>query len=376
MYKSDKTFFIGRPNIGNRDDFYRRLDSIFERRWLTNEGECVLELEKELSRYLGVKHCVAMCNGTVALELAIRANGMSGNVLVPSMTFIATAHALKWQEITPVFVDIKPSSLNICPDSVQRLIDENTTGIVGVHLYGRPCDIDTLSDIAERNNLKLIFDAAHAFGASYKGEKIGRYGNCEVFSFHATKVFNTFEGGAVTTNDDELAKKLRLMKNFGFEGEDTVSHIGINGKMAEVNAAMGLTNLEQLEDFIEINRVNYHAYRGGLRNVPGISLIHYDEDEANNYQYIIICIDQAQSGYSRDDLKEYLAAHGIIARRYFYPGCHKMEPYNSLDPHAGIRLPATEAYSKMMLALPTGTQICSQEIESLCDLIKSFKSRQ
>jgi len=373
MYKSDKVFFIGRPNIGQKERFYRRLDNILQQRWLTNDGDNVRELEQRLAIYLGVKHCVAMCNGTVALELAIRANGMSGKVLVPSMTFIATAHALKWQELTPVFADIDPFSHNLCPDSVRSLIDDETSGILAVHLYGRPCAIDALTEIAEKHNFKLIFDAAHAFGVSHKGRMIGGYGDCEVFSFHATKVFNTFEGGAVTTNDDELANKLRLMRNFGFEGEDCVSYIGTNGKMAEVNAAMGLTNFEDIADFIEVNRANYLAYKKGLRSLEGVDLISYDENESNNFQYVIVQVDEKTCGYSRDALKEHLCANGIMARRYFYPGCHKMEPYNSLYPDTGENLPITESFSQQVLALPTGTQISCEEVSAVCDLIGSFK---
>lgn len=373
MLKKEKTFFIGKPNIGDRTLFYQRLDKMFDQRWLTNDGECVQELEQRLANYLDVKHCIAMCNGTIALELAIKASGMTGKVLVPSMTFIATAHALKWQEITPVFVDIDENTFNICPKAVQDKIDDSISGILGVHLYGRPCDIKALTDIAESNNLRLIFDAAHAFGSSYKGQKIGGHGDCEVFSFHATKVFNTFEGGAITTNDDQLAAKLRLMRNFGFEGEDQVSYIGTNGKMAEVNAAMGLTNFDQVDHFIEINRLNYHTYKQRLATTKGIDLIDFDDNESNNYQYVIITIDQVSCGYSRDELKQYLSSNGVMARRYFYPGCHKMEPYNSLYPNAGASLPKTESFSRKMLALPTGTQINRSEVAMVCDLINSFK---
>jgi dTDP-4-amino-4,6-dideoxygalactose transaminase len=372
MLKRDKRYFVGRPNVGNRDALYQRIDSILDSYWLTNDGDYVRELETKLADYLNVDHCIAMCNGTVALELAVRAMGMSGNVLVPAMTFIATAHALQWQQIRPVFVDIDPVSLNICPKSAARLIDDQTTGILGVHLYGRPCDIDSLSRLAEKHDLSLVFDAAHAFGSSYQGKKIGGFGDCEVFSFHATKVFNTFEGGAVTTNNAELAAKLRLMRNFGFEGEDAVSYIGTNGKMAEINAAMGLTNLEQIDTFMEQNLQNYRAYAQGLQRVPGVRLIDYEPAELNNYQYVIVEIDQTRTGRTRDQLKDYLSEHGVIARRYFYPGCHRMEPYRTLYPDAGKNLPATEAFSEVMLALPTGTQIATEEIKQICALIRGY----
>ena len=181
-----------------------------------------------------------MCNATVALEIAIRAMGMSGEVIVPSFTFVATAHALQWQEITPVFCDIDPRTHNLDPNRIEEMITPRTTGIIGVHVWGRPCAVDALAEIAQRRHLKLLFDAAHAFGCSYQGQMIGNFGDAEVFSFHATKFFNTFEGGAVVTNDDELAAKMRLMKNFGFHGYDNVIYVGTNGKMSEVSAAMGL----------------------------------------------------------------------------------------------------------------------------------------
>lgn len=364
--------FVGRPNVGDRDALYQRVDTILDSYWLTNDGDYVRELESKLAEYLNVEHCIAMCNGTVALELAVRATGMTGNVLVPAMTFIATAHALQWQQIRPVFVDIDPHGLNICPKAAESMIDDETSGILGVHLYGRPCDIKSLSKLADKYDLRLVFDAAHAFGSSYEGRKLGGFGDCEVFSFHATKVFNTFEGGAVTTNNAELAEKLRLMRNFGFEGEDAVSYIGTNGKMAEINAAMGLTNLEHIESFIDVNLQNYRAYRAGLNNLPGIRLIDYDEKESNNYQYVIIEIDEKHAGCTRDQLKNHLSDHGVIARRYFYPGCHRMEPYRTLYPDAGTNLPATEAFSEMMLALPTGTQINAEEVGEICQLIRGY----
>src|SRR5438128_1354253 len=205
---------VGRPNIGNRERLLARINDLLDRRWLTNDGPYVQQLERNLADFLGVKHCIAMCNGTVALEIAIRALGLSGEVIVPSFTFIATAHALQWQEITPVFCDIDPSIHNIDPHSVEQMITPRTSGISGVHLWGRACDVLALTEIARRRNLKLLFDASHGLGCSHHGRMVGSFGNAEVFSFHATKFVNTLEGGAVVTNDDDLATKIRLMKNF------------------------------------------------------------------------------------------------------------------------------------------------------------------
>src|SRR5258707_15408547 len=232
---------VGRPNIGNRQKFHERVADILERKWLTNGGRYVAEFERRIAELCGVEHCVAMCNGTVALEIAVRALGMTAEVIVPSFTFIATAHALQWQEITPVFCDIDARTHTIDPKQIEKMITPRTSGIIGVHTWGRVCDVEALEAIARRRNLHLLFDAAHAFACSHKGRPIGGFGRCEVFSFHATKFFNSFEGGAVVTNDDSLAEKMRLMRNFGFRGNEHVIYIGTNGQMTEVCAAMDLT---------------------------------------------------------------------------------------------------------------------------------------
>jgi len=370
--ESQKNYLVGKPNLGLRENFEARVRKMLDELWLTNNGPMVQELEQGLTEYFGVKHCIAMNNGTIGLELAIRACGLTGEVIVPSMTFIATAHALQWQGIRPVFADIDPQTLNLCPASVDALISPATTGILGVHLYGRPCAIDDLTVLARRRGLKLIFDAAHAFGSGYRDTPIGNFGDCEVFSFHATKVFNTFEGGAVTTNNDELASRLRLMRNFGFEGEDNVSYIGTNGKMAEINAAMGLTNLDAIDGFMAANKANYAVYEAGLTGIPGITLTTYDRSQSQNYQYVIIRVDPMGFRRSRDELKMHLESHGVMARRYFYPGCHRMEPYRTLYPDAGKMLPVTEAFAAEVLALPTGTQINCDEVRWICGLVREF----
>jgi dTDP-4-amino-4,6-dideoxygalactose transaminase len=361
---------VGRPNIGVRENLLERINKILDGDWLTNNGPCVQEFEEKLAALLGVTHCIVMCNATVALEITIRALGLKGEVIVPSFTFIATAHSLQWQEITPVFCDIEPNTHNIDPTSIERMITPRTTGIIGVHLWGRPCNIELLTEIAENNGLKLMFDAAHAFGCSHKGSMIGHFGNAEVFSFHATKFFNTFEGGAIATNDGELAKKIRLMKNFGFSGYDNVSYIGTNGKMTEVCAAMGLTALESLDDFIATNQQNYRQYDLELAGVSGIDLVRYDETEKCNYQYIVLVIDEEITGLSRDRLVEILQAENVLARRYFYPGCHMMEPYRSYFPHSGLLLPNTEQLVRRVLSLPTGVAVGKNEIMAICNIIR------
>jgi dTDP-4-amino-4,6-dideoxygalactose transaminase len=360
---------VGRPNIGARARLLERFNQVLDSRWLTNDGSFVKEFEQRIADLVGVKHCVAMCNGTVALEIAIRALGMEGEVIVPSFTFIATAHALQWQGITPVFCDIDPHTHTLDPVKVAQAITPRTTGIIGVHVWGYTCDIEALTEIAARHNLKLIFDAAHAFACSYKGRMIGSFGAAEVLSFHATKFFNTLEGGAVVTNDDELAEKLRLMRNFGFTDYDQVSYLGTNGKMSEISAAMGLTSLESLDEFIAVNHRNYLRYREELRDVPGARVLTYDESEKCNYQYIVLELDETLAQLvSRDELLRILSAENVMARRYFYPGCHRMEPYRSNLP--GLPLPETDRLAASVLCLPTGTAVTESDIKIICQLLK------
>ena len=361
---------VGYPNIGNRAALMERINDILDRRWLTNMGPYSQEFERRVEHMLGVKHCIAMCNGTVALEIAIRALGLTGEVIVPSMTFIATVHALQWQEVTPIFCDIAPGEFHLDPEKIERLITPRTTGIIGVHLWGRPCEVESLTEIADRWNLKLLFDAAHAFGCSHHGRMVGNFGQAEVFSFHATKCINTFEGGAIVTNDDALAAKIRLMTNFGFGGTDKVIYIGTNGKMNEVSAAMGITSLDDLPLFVDVNRRNYYHYVKELTGVRGLRLLMYDEKETNNYHYIVLEIDEAVTSVSRDQLVDILKAENVLARRYFYPGCHNMEPYRSHFPLTSLWLQETERMAKRVLVLPTGAAVDGSSIQSISQIIR------
>jgi dTDP-4-amino-4,6-dideoxygalactose transaminase len=361
---------VGRPNLGDRQAYLDRIEGMLDRRWLTNDGELVREFERRVSEVVGVRHCVAMCNATVALEIVIRALGMTGEVIVPSFTFIATAHALQWQQITPVFCDVAPGEHHLDPERVEELITPRTSGVIGVHTWGDACDVQRLEDLARRRGLRILFDAAHAFGCSHRGRMIGSFGNAEVFSFHATKFLNTLEGGAVVTNDDSLADQIRLMRNFGFAGYDKVIYIGTNGKMNEASAAMGLTNLEAVEHFVDVNLQNYRAYQRGLQGIPGVSLRRYAADERRNYQYVVVEIDEPRAGLSRDELIEVLRTENVLARRYFYPGCHRMEPYRSFFPHAHLLLPQTEALVRRVLLLPTGTSITVDEAQRICQIVR------
>jgi dTDP-4-amino-4,6-dideoxygalactose transaminase len=320
---------------------------------------------------LGVKHCICVCNATIGLELAIRALDLQGEVIVPSYTFIATAHALQWQEITPVFADMDPATHNLDPARIERHITPRTTAILATHVWGRPSAVEALAEIAQRRGLKLMFDAAHAFGCSHRGRMIGGFGLAEVFSFHATKFLNSFEGGAITTNDETLATKIRLMTNFGFYDYDKVIHLGTNGKMTEVCAAMGLTNLEGIAELVSVNRRNHRAYREGLAGLPGVSVINYNSQEQNNFQYMVVEVDPDVSALNRDEWVAVLHAENVLARKYFWPGCHRMEPYRSLYPYAGHLLPETERMSARIMVMPTGTAMSIEDIGTVCNILKT-----
>jgi dTDP-4-amino-4,6-dideoxygalactose transaminase len=366
----DQILHVGRPNIGDKEHLLQRMNAVLERRWLTNQGPCVEEFEQQLRQLIGVSHCDSLCNATDGLQLAMRAMGMRDEVIVPAFTFIATVHAVQWLGFTPVFCDVDPVTHTIDPARVEELVTPRTTGIVGVHLWGQPCDIEALTSIARRHGMKLLFDAAHAFNCSWRGRMIGNFGDAEVFSFHATKFFNTFEGGALATNDAELAQRVRRMRNFGFSGMDQTDALGTNAKMSEASAAMGLTNLESLPDFLAANLRNYTAYRQALDGVPGLRMLLYDTNEKRNYQYIVLEIDESQVLLTRDQVCDILWAENVLARRYFYPGCHRMQPYASSMPDVGSRLPVTERLVSRVLVLPTGTAVSSEQIEIICEILR------
>lgn len=364
---------VGRPNTGDRGRFLARVEEMLDRRWFTNNGPLVVELEGRIAKYLEVRHCILTCNATIALQMAIRAMGFRGEVILPSFTFVATAHALAWQEVTPVFCDVDPVTHNIDPAQIEQLITPRTGGIIGVHVWGRACQVEALESIAKRHKIKVLYDAAHAFGCSRGPRKIGGFGDAEVFSFHATKFFNTFEGGAITTNDDALARELALIRNFGFVGADNVAALGINGKMPEVSAAMGLTLLESLDEIIETNRRNHEHYRRELAGIPGLTVVTPTDGDKTNFQYVVLEIDPASFGLARDPLVEALHRENVLARRYFYPACHRMEPYRSNDSLLRRPLPVTERLAATLMTLPTGTAVGEGEITTICRLIRQIR---
>ena len=363
-----KPLHVGQPNLPDRRRLFERLEGMLDRGWLTNDGPLVPEFEAAIARRAGTTHCVATCNATTGLELTIRGLGLSGEVIVPAFTFVAPVHALAWSGITPVFCDIDPVTHLLDPGHVETLVTNRTTGILAVHMWGQDSNTEQLCAIADRHHLALIFDAAHAFGCRGRGGKIGGRGNAEIFSFHATKIVNAFEGGAVVTNDATLANRLRLFRSFGFAGPDRVESLGVNAKMSEASAAMGLTSVESLEEFAAVNRRNYIRYFDGLRQLPGVTIRAPELLSDTTLHYVVVEIDGVAAGFDRDLALRVLSAEGVLARRYFYPGCHRMEPYRSgsMQPH----LVATDRVCAGVLQLPTGTSVRPEDIDVICEVLR------
>lgn len=364
---------VGRPNIGDRSRFLELVGGALDRQWLANNGPLVREFESRVAELASTRHCVPVGNATVGIQIAAKAAGIGpgDEVIVPSFTSPATPHALHWIGATPVFCDIDDAA-NADPDHVARLIGPRTRAIVGVHVFGRPCQIDRLSELAERHGLVLILDAAQAVGCTYRGSPIGGFGVAEVFSFHATKYLNSFEGGAIVTDDDELAERARAMRNLGMNDEREQVVCGINGRMTEASAAMGLTSLDAMPTIISTNRRNHRLYRSGLAGVPGVRVREMAPGERANYQYVVIEVDGGVAGADRDTVLDALAEQNVLARRYFHPGCHQIPPYSDNPAvHAPLPLPRTEALSERVLSLPTGTAVGAAEISGICDIIRA-----
>ena len=341
-----------------------RLNKMLEDRWFTNNGPLLAEFEHRLRAALAVDHCVVTSSGTAAIDLMLRAAGVERSVALPAFTFVGTAHAVSWQGLEPIFCDVEERGYGVSAAAMADLPDR-VGAILGVHVWGQACDIDGLLAVAKRRGIPLFFDGAHAFGCTHQGQPIGRFGTATAFSFHATKVVNTFEGGAIATADPELAERARLLRNFGFRGYDDVTLVGTNAKMSEASAAMGLTSLESYDAFKAANIQNFAAYGRGLDDLPGLLLVEYPEGEASNFHYVVIDVEPAGAPLSRDELQAVLWSEGVLARRYFYPGCHRVEAYS----HSGALCPRTDQLVERTLSLPTGSAVSETDVEQVCSII-------
>ena len=365
-----KPIYVTQPTLPPLSEFMPYLEKIWDNKILTNGGAFHQQFEKSLCNYLGVKHLALFTNGTIALITALQALRITGEVITTPYSFVATAHSLLWNGIKPVFVDIDPVTLNLDPEKIEAAITPQTTAILPVHCYGYPCDVQRIQQIADNYNLKVIYDAAHAFGVKNEKDSLLNYGDLSVLSFHATKVFNTFEGGAIICNDEKTKRRIDHLKNFGFVDEVTVVAAGINGKMSEINAAFGLLQLQGIDDALTKRKQVDARYRDGLKNVTGIRLSNIGS-HVSNYAYFPIFIEK-----SRDALYEHLKANHIFGRRYFYPLISDFPMYRGLPSANGANLPVAKKTANEVICLPMYPHLTHEEIDFVISLIIDFQTSE
>lgn len=364
-----KPVYVTQPYLPPLEDFKPYLEQIWNNKILTNGGPFHQQLEKALGEYLGVPHVALFSNGTLGLITALQALRITGEVITTPYSFVATAHSLLWHGNKPVFVDIDPDTLNIDPAKIEAAITPQTTAIMPVHCYGQPCDVEAIQRIADNYNLRIIYDAAHAFGVKYKDHSLLKYGDLSVLSFHATKVFNTFEGGAIVCPDAKTKQRIDHLKNFGFVDEVTVVAPGINGKMSEVNAAFGMLQLQHIDGALARRREIDFRYREGLADVEGIKCLGGSGEQATNHSYFPLMVTQAYR-LSRDALYEKLKAKNIFGRRYFYPLISDFPMYRGLPSAHPENLPVARKASQQVLCLPIYPTLTDDDVDSVISAIR------
>jgi dTDP-4-amino-4,6-dideoxygalactose transaminase len=370
MSEKSNKIFVTQPSLPPLSEFTELLEQIWENKILTNKGPFYRKLEKEISDYLGVKHITLFTNGTLALLTALQALEVKGEVITTPYSFIATTNALWWNNIKPVFVDIEPETFNLDPSKIEAAITSKTTAILPVHVYGNPCNVGEIQKVADKYGLKVIYDACHTFGVTIHDVPVLNFGDLSVMSFHATKVFNTFEGGAIVCHDEAMKTRVDQLKNFGITSETTVVAPGINGKMNEVQAAMGLLQLRYIDKNIEIRKQITDKYRELLADIPGISFLNDFPDVKHCYSYFPVIVDKSKYGISRDILYENLKKQNIHCRRYFYPLINQFPIYHGLESGLPGKLPVAEAAAQKIICLPIYPALSFETIEYICELIK------
>lgn len=366
---SNKKVYVTQPSLPALDDFLPYLEKIWKEKWLTNNGRFHQDFEKALADYLGVKYVSLFCNGTCALQVGLQTLRITGEVITTPFTFAATTHSIHWNACTPVFCDIDPVTFNLDPEKVESLITPKTTAIMPVHVFGNPCDVIKLKSIADLHDLKLFYDAAHAFGVKKDGDSILNFGDLSMLSFHATKIFNTFEGGALITNEKSLKERIDFLKNFGFADETTVVAPGINGKMDEFHAALGLLQLKKIDGEIKKSKNIVQIYRERLSEHDGITLMPKMPDIEYNYSYFPVLVDDEKYGLSRDELYNVLRNNNIFARRYFYPLASNFPIYKNLPSSSTDNLPVATRIAEQVLCLPIYADLAVQDINKTVDII-------
>ena len=367
-----KDIYVTQPSLPPLEEFLPYLEDIWQSRILTNGGKYHNRLEEELAEFLGVKYVSLFTNGTLALITALQALRITGEVITTPYSFVATTHALQWNGIKPVFVDIEPEYCNLNPSKIEAAITPKTTAILPVHVYGNPCKTDEIGQIADNYGLKLIYDASHAFNVKLNDTSVLNYGDLSVLSFHATKVFTTFEGGAIISHDEKTKKRIDFLKNFGFADEVTVVGPGINAKMNEFQAALGLLQLKYIDKHITDRKGIAAIYRKGLSNVDGIKLLNEMNNATHNYSYFPIFVDKEKYGIERDELYHKLKESGIYVRRYFYPLISQFPTYRGLETAVPENLPEAEKIANEVLCLPIYADLKINEIENVIEIIKSI----
>ena len=362
--------YITRPLLPPIKMVYKKMKEIWKSKWLTNMGIQHQKLESKLLKYLSVQNLTLFCNGTLALEIACKALELKGEVITTPFTFPATVNSLVLNNLKPVFCDIKTEDLNINSEEIEDLITTSTSAIMPVHVFGNPCDIEKIEKIANRNNLNVIYDAAHCFGVKHKGKGIGNYGDISMFSFHATKIFHTIEGGVLSYKNPELKETFNLLKNFGLKNENEVILPGTNAKMNELQAAIGLLNLNLVENEIEKRKKLTYIYQENLKEIAGIKYLNERNDVKYNYQYFPILVDESEFKFDRDSLFNHLRDYNVFARKYFYPLC---TDYQYLKNNYKTHLPNAEKISKQILCLPIFGELKEDDVEKICKIITNFE---
>lgn len=369
--KINSPIFVTQPSLPDLKEFIPYLEQIWDNKILTNNGPFHQQLEKELANFLGVPYISLFVNGTLALVTALQVLRITGEVITTPYSFVATTHSLWWNNIKPVFVDIEPDFCNIDPEKIEAAITPRTTAILPVHVYGNPCKVERIQEIADIYGLKVIYDAAHTFGVNYNGQSICNYGDLSILSFHATKVFNTMEGGAIVCHDAATKKRIDYLKNFGFAGETTIMAPGINSKMNEMQAGLGLVQLKHYSANTKKRKAIAEIYRNELVDIDGISLLTNPELTDTNHAYFPIFVDEKIFGISRDQLYEKLKENNIFGRRYFYPLISEFSMYKSLDSAKPENLPVATKMANKVICLPIYPNLELDSLSYICNVIKS-----
>ncbi len=365
--------YVTRPLLPPVDNYKKKIEQIWKSKWLTNMGDKHQELENKLKNYLKVNNLSLINNGTIALQIAIKVLSLTGEVITTPFTFAATPHAISWNGLKPVFCDIDPGTLNIDADKIEELITEKTSAILAVHVFGTPCAVGKIQKIADKYDLKVIYDGAHAFGTEIKGTGIGNFGDITMYSFHATKLFNTIEGGALACKNKKLKEKIDLLRNFGIKNEEEVVAIGTNGKMNEFQAAMGLEVLKEVEAERKRRKKIKRVYHQKLEDIEGIIFISDLDGIKNSYQNLVVRIEEKKFGVSRDYVYDKLKEYNVFARKYFYPLCSNYSFYNNLPSAKKEFLPVANKIKDEVLSLPFYGGLSISQVEYICEIIKNLR---